>query len=61
LFESFYRSIADDTPLPTPYRKILLTARIMDAIFEQVRIKRLQNHLGFFPLDRATTSPKRIL
>jgi predicted dehydrogenase len=36
LIESFYRSIRQGTPLPIPYREILLTARIMDAIFEQV-------------------------
>ena len=36
LIESFYRSITDGTPLPVPYREILLTARIMDAIFDQM-------------------------
>jgi predicted dehydrogenase len=37
LFESFYRSIREDRPVPIPYREILLTARIMDAIFDQLR------------------------
>ena len=36
LIESFYRSIVEDTPPPIPYREILLTARIMDAIFAQL-------------------------
>jgi predicted dehydrogenase len=36
LIESFYRSILDGGPVPIPYREILLTARIMDAIFSQV-------------------------
>ena len=36
LFESFYRSISQGTALPIPYREILITARIMDAIFEQI-------------------------
>ena len=36
LFEAFYRSITDDTPLPIPYREIILTSKIMDAIFEQI-------------------------
>ena len=36
LIESFYRSISDGTPLPISYREILLTARIMDSIFEQL-------------------------
>lgn len=37
LFESFYRSIIDDTPMPIPYREILLTSRIMDTIFDQIK------------------------
>lgn len=36
LFESFYRSITDGTPVPIPYREIILTSRIMDTIFEQI-------------------------
>ena len=36
LIESFYRSIWERTPPPIPYREIILTARIMDAIFEQL-------------------------
>jgi predicted dehydrogenase len=36
LIESFYHSIRQDAPVPIPYRKILLTARIMDAIFDQL-------------------------
>jgi len=34
LIQSFYRSIREDAPVPIPYREILLTARIMEAIFE---------------------------
>ena len=37
LIESFYRSIREDAPVPIPYRQILVTARIMDAIFDQLR------------------------
>ena len=40
LIESFYRSIVDGSPVPIPYREILLTARIMDAIFAQLDVKR---------------------
>jgi predicted dehydrogenase len=36
LIESFYASIVDDRPVPIPYREILLTASIMDAIFDQL-------------------------
>ena len=36
LIESFYHSIVEHTPEPIPYREILLTARIMDAIFSQL-------------------------
>jgi predicted dehydrogenase len=37
LIESFYRSILENRPVPIPYREILLTSRIMDAIFEQLQ------------------------
>jgi predicted dehydrogenase len=36
LIESFYRSITEETPIPIPYREILLTAKIMDDIFAQL-------------------------
>jgi predicted dehydrogenase len=42
LIEAFYRSIVEGTPVPIPYREILLTARIMDAIFAQLDTKRSQ-------------------
>ncbi len=47
LIESFYRSIRQDAPVPIPYREILLTARIMDAIFDQVSAGRPRDHSGF--------------
>ena len=37
LFENFYRSIVEGTPSPLPEREILLTASIMDEIFEQIK------------------------
>jgi predicted dehydrogenase len=37
LIESFYRSILEDTPLPIPYREILVTSKIMDEIFTQLK------------------------
>lgn len=36
LIESFYQSIVKGAPVPIPYREILLTARIMDEIFDQL-------------------------
>jgi predicted dehydrogenase len=36
LIAAFYRSIVEDTDVPIPYREILLTARVMDAIVAQV-------------------------
>ncbi|MFV9644573.1 MAG: Gfo/Idh/MocA family protein [Desulfobacterales bacterium] len=36
LIASFYHSVLDDTPLPIPYKDIIVTSRIMDAIFEQI-------------------------
>jgi len=37
LFEQFYNCIRRDGPPPIPYREIILTARIMDTIFAQIR------------------------
>jgi len=39
LIESFYRSVSDGSPVPIPYREILLTANLMDSIFEQLADK----------------------
>jgi predicted dehydrogenase len=36
LIERFYESIESNGPVPIPYREILLTAKIMDRIFEQI-------------------------
>ncbi len=36
LIESFYRSITDNTPLPLSHREIVLTASIMEDIFDQI-------------------------
>jgi predicted dehydrogenase len=54
LIESFYRSIREDSPVPIPYREILLTARIMDAIFEQLSAGRLHRRLSNDPHYAAT-------
>ena len=42
LIEAFYRSIQENTPVPIPYREIILTARIMDAIFAQLDMQQSQ-------------------
>jgi len=42
LIEAFYRSIVEDTAVPIPYREILLTTKIMDAIFVQLAAKQSQ-------------------
>jgi predicted dehydrogenase len=39
LIESFYRSIINGTPVPIPYKEILLTSRIMDTIFQQITVE----------------------
>ncbi len=36
LIQRFYQSIQEKTPLPVPYREIILTARLMDQIFAQI-------------------------
>ena len=40
LFGMFYDSILNDTPVPIPYREIILTSYIMDRIFAQVSLGR---------------------
>ena len=44
LIERFYSSLRSNNPPPIPYREILLTARIMDEIFEQVYPERMTDH-----------------
>ncbi len=48
LMEAFYRSISENGPPPISYREIILTAKIMDIIFEQLKIR----HAA---IERATT------
>jgi hypothetical protein len=43
LIASFYQSILSDTPVPITYREIILTARIMDAIFDQLDVNRARS------------------
>lgn len=50
LIESFYNSVLNDTPLPLPYREILLTSKIMDEIFDQIKHQQ--------PLESQTKLPK---
>jgi predicted dehydrogenase len=42
LIESFYQSIREGARLPIPYREIVLTARIMDSIFDQLSVASLE-------------------
>jgi predicted dehydrogenase len=37
LIETFYQSVSEDKPLPIAYREILLTSKIMDNIFRQLK------------------------
>jgi predicted dehydrogenase len=46
LIDAFYRSITDGAPVPIPYREIVLTANIMDRIFDQIRIARSPGTAG---------------
>lgn len=55
LIESFYESIVRGTPVPIPYREILLTARIMDAIFSQIGSRQADAH--FERVTAASTKP----
>jgi predicted dehydrogenase len=40
LIEAFYRSVTGKQAVPIPYREIMLTARIMDDIFQQLNSRR---------------------
>jgi hypothetical protein len=40
LISAFYDSVANNSPLPVPYREIILTSRIMDSIFDQLNFVR---------------------
>jgi predicted dehydrogenase len=46
LIESFYGSISKGSPAPIPYREILLTAGIMDSLFDQLATQDAQGRLG---------------
>jgi predicted dehydrogenase len=46
LINAFYQSIRQNTPVPIPYREILVTARIMDAIFEQLNAGHPRGHFA---------------
>jgi predicted dehydrogenase len=50
LIESFHHSIVADTAVPIPYREIILTARIMDAIFAQISSTEAASGQGAVPL-----------
>jgi predicted dehydrogenase len=56
LIESFYRSIIHDTPPPIPYREIVLTARIMDAIIAQLGAERSPAPVQFRTPDHGPTA-----
>jgi hypothetical protein len=56
LIEAFYQSLRDGAPVPIPYREILLTARIMDAIFEQLTERRSEAHFACEMGDRTPVS-----
>jgi len=38
LIRAFYRSVTEGGPIPIPYQEILLTSRIMEEIFSQLRL-----------------------
>jgi len=42
LIERFYNSVRNGSPVPIPYREIILTARVMDEIFVQIHPGRSQ-------------------
>ncbi len=55
LIQSFYRSITEGTPVPIPYREIVLTATIMDRIFKQLELGHEQFEERFVQAPCETT------
>ena len=61
LMQSFYRSITEDAPVPIPYREILLTAKIMDMIFDQLNANSSELHASFQMRLHPTLDPQKHL
>jgi len=61
LIESFYRSITEGAPLPIPYREVLLTATIMDAIFEQLAARQTGSEIRLAGQDRLPQGQRAVL
>ncbi len=57
LIESFYRSIRENTPVPIPYREIILTAKIMDTIFAQLSQSRQDTSRTTSPWQQDENAP----
>jgi predicted dehydrogenase len=55
LIESFYRSVRLDAPVPIPYREVLLTSRIIDGIFDQLRNTTGKSPTSIGPSERLVT------
>jgi predicted dehydrogenase len=53
LIKGFYRSITADEPLPISHREILVTSRIMDQIFAQLRQQLVADRVGLQEHDLA--------
>lgn len=54
LIESFYNSITSNAPLPLSYRELLLTSKIMDDVFTQIKDQRiLRNTSSLIPKSNA--------
>lgn len=56
LIESFYRSIAEGAPDPIPPREILLTARIMENIFNALNAPQSDRSSHSMPLHTASAN-----
>jgi predicted dehydrogenase len=58
LINAFYRSILDGTDVPIAYREIILTARIMDNIFDQLAARRNDGEFALPSPDRKSSTIK---
>jgi predicted dehydrogenase len=60
LIEAFYGSIVQHSPVPIPYREILLTSFIMDRIFEQLGPQQPSEQLSIESRPRVAPAPKEL-
>lgn len=60
LIDGFYRSIREGTEVPIPYREILLTSKIMDSIFAQLKEARENKRADSVGVDKIESASSEL-